>query len=222
MFDIHVPEDHWHLPYGDDDKDIYKENALRANTLDEEIKSKGWKGVVLKNHSGDYSDNAIENIHPSYESISDLIQTYKKFKGKWTLSSELAYDVKEWIEENLNPYFVVGHAYVLSVEPHGFIKEHRDIPANYDPKIHKNFNTLNTFMAPLNDPAASYFILNKKQIELKKGKVTWFNSSLPHVYFNTSNDTKYFLLFTGLARKKWIETTVGNILNESWKHLSFG
>jgi hypothetical protein len=208
--DYGVPSNYWQKPYGDDDKDIYQENALRASTLDEDIKSKGWRGVVIKNHSGDPYDNAITNIHPTYDSPADLIKTYKKFKGKWT---GLCPTIKNYVMQEIEPYLVVGHVYVLEIESHGFIKEHRDVPDDYDPELHKNFNMLNTFMTPLNDPSHSYFVLNNKRIELEKGTVTWFNSSLPHVFFNTSNDSKRFLLFTGLARKRWIESTVTDMLD---------
>jgi len=207
---INIAEDFWHLPYGDDPNDIYLDNALRSDTLREEIKSKGWKGAVIKNKSGDPHDNSITNIHHTYDSLSDLIKTFKMFKGKWT---GIGTPVKEYVEKYIEPYLIIGHVYILKIESHGFIKEHRDVPKDYDPDIHKNFNTLNTFMAPINDPCHSYFILNNKRINLKKGTVTWFNSSLPHVFFNTSNDTKEFLLFTGLAKKRWIEVTVNNMLH---------
>lgn len=212
MPELSLPEKYWYLPYGDDDNDIYKENAIRASTLNDDIKSQGWSGLVLKNSSGDYSDTAIENIHPSYDSISDLLMTYKKFKGKWTEIADMIPYIKNYIISEIEPYLFVGHAYILKIEAKGYIKEHRDIPANYDENIHNNYNTLNTFMIPLNNPSSSYFIHNKKQMPLESHKATWFNSSLPHVYFNTSNESKYFLLFTGLARKNWIQMTVGNML----------
>jgi hypothetical protein len=208
-----LPEYYWQIPYGDDENDSYNENALRSSTLNDDIKSVGWSGLILKNKSGNYTDNAIDNIHPSYDSLSDLIQTYRKFKGKFTEVSEYLPNTTSFIKNDLEKYFTIGHAYILKVTSHGFIKEHRDIPAKYNSKIHKNYNMLNTFMMPINDPSNSYFILNKKQMPLAQNRVLWFNSSLPHLYFNMSNKSKYFLLFTGLAKKNWIEMTVGNMLH---------
>lgn len=203
---------YWHKPYGDNENDIYNENALRSSTLKEKIKSKGWYGLVIKNVNGNWEDNSITNIHHDYLTKKNLISTYKKFKGKWTKISEILPEVKDYIEKNVEKYLYIGHVYILKIEPHGFIKEHRDIPDQYDENIHTNYNILNTFMAPINDTNGSYFILNKKQVEMEKGKVTWFNSSLPHLYFNMSNDCKYMLLFTGLARKNWIQMTVSDML----------
>jgi len=204
---------HWCTPYGDGDNDIYTETALRSSTLDDEIKSQGWSGLVLKNSTGDHKDSVIQDLHSSYDSIADLIQTYKKFRGTWTSVSSLVPNMTEFIKAEIEKYFFVGHAYILKVDPKGFIKEHRDVPSNYDEIRDTNYNMLNTFMAPLNDMNNSYFIHNKKQMPLVKHKVTWFNSSLPHLYFNMSNDSKYFLLFTGLARKNWIKATVSNMLH---------
>jgi len=207
-----IQNNHWCIPYGDGDEDIYEETALRSSTLGDEVKSQGWSGLVLKNSTGDHKDSVIQDLHPSYDSISDLIQTYKKFKGTWTEVSSLVPEMTEFIKTDIEKYLFVGHAYILKVEPKGFIKEHRDVPSNYDEDRDTNYNMLNTFMAPLNDTDNSYFIHNKKQMPLVKHKVTWFNSSLPHLYFNMSNDSKYFLLFTGLARKSWIKRAVSDVL----------
>lgn len=203
---------YWYKPYGDSTNDIYNEKALRSSTLDEETKSKLWTGLVLKNKSGDFKDTAIDNIHYSFNSISDLLKTYKDFKGYWTEVSNKAPCIEKYFKENIDYYLNVGHVYVIKVGPEGFIKEHRDVPDNYDENIHTNFNTLNTFFCPLNDPCHSYFILNGKQVKLQENKVTWFNSSLPHVFFNTSRDDKYFLIFTGLAKRTWINMTISNML----------
>jgi len=213
FFDLSkIEESLWYKPYGDSSKDIYKENAIRSSTLNEDIKSKLWTGLVLKNQTGNFNDTFIDNVHANYDNIKDLIITYRKFKGKWTSISDKIKPIKSFFEKNIDPFLCVGHVYILKIGPEGFIKEHRDIPDNYDENIHKNYNTLNTFFCPLNDPVNSYFLLNKKQVDLQTNKVTWFNSSLPHVYFNTSREDKYFLIFTGLARKPWINMTVSNVL----------
>ena len=73
---------YWHKPYGDNENDIYNENALRSSTLKEKIKSKGWYGLVIKNVNGNWEDNSITNIHHDYLTKKNLISTYKKFKGK--------------------------------------------------------------------------------------------------------------------------------------------
>ena len=108
---------YWHKPYGDNENDLYNENALRSSTLKEKIKSKGWYGLVIKNVNGNWEDNSITNIHHDYLTKKNLISTYKKFKGKWTKISEILPEVKDYIEKNVEKYLYIGHVYILKIEP---------------------------------------------------------------------------------------------------------